>query len=73
MHTDDSTLETRPIPVTVDKSHLITIGEKLYTEKMSFIRELVNNAYDADATEARVVLSASVIAIRDNGRGMNEG
>jgi hypothetical protein len=47
-------METHPstIPVTVDKSHLITIGEKLYAESIELIRELVNNAYDADATEA---------------------
>ncbi len=65
-------LETRPIPVTIDKSHLITIGEKLYTEKMSFVRELVNNAYDADATEINMVLTPSEIIIRDNGSGMDE-
>jgi hypothetical protein len=50
------TLETKPIPVTIDKSHLITIGEKLYTEKVSFVRELVNNAYDADAIEVHVTI-----------------
>ncbi len=38
------------LPVTVDKSHLITIGERLYSESIELIRELVNNAYDADAT-----------------------
>ena len=38
------------LPVTVDKSHLITIGERLYAESIELIRELVNNAYDADAT-----------------------
>ena len=42
----------RTIAVTVDKSHLITIGEKLYAESIELIRELVNNAYDADATVA---------------------
>lgn len=65
-------LETRAILVTIDKSHLVTIGEKLYTEKMSFIRELVNNAYDADATEVQVILNPSEIIICDNGSGMNE-
>ena len=65
-------LETRSIPITVDKSHLITIGEKLYTEKMSFIRELVNNAYDADATEIRVDISENEITIIDNGSGMDD-
>ena len=35
------------IAVTIDKSHIITIGERLYTESLEFVRELVNNAYDA--------------------------
>lgn len=33
---DQNYRETRAIPVTIDKSHLVTIGEKLYTEKTSF-------------------------------------
>ena len=41
------------LPVTVDKSHLVTIGERLYSESIELIRELVNNAYDADATEVK--------------------
>lgn len=64
--------ETLKIPVTIDKSHLVTIGEKLYTEKTSFIRELVNNAYDADATEVYVDILPSTVMIKDNGSGMDE-
>ena len=66
------TNKTRTIPITIDKSHIITIGEKLYTEKASFIRELVNNAYDADATEVYIEMSDKTVTIRDNGSGMNE-
>ena len=69
---DAATIETRTIPVTVDKSHLVTIGEKLYTEKISFVRELVNNAYDADATEVYVEIAPATVMIRDNGSGMDE-
>ena len=54
---------TETIPVTIDKSHIITIGERLYAESIEFIREIVNNAYDAVAdapslstNDARVVL-----------------
>lgn len=65
-------IETRQIPVVVDKSHLITIGERLYTEKMSFVRELVNNAYDADATEVYVNVTSESAVIHDNGSGMDE-
>ena len=59
------------LPVTVDKSHLITIGERLYSESIELIRELVNNAYDADATEVNLLLTAEHIEIRDNGTGMD--
>ena len=59
------------ITVTVDKSHIITIGEKLYTESIEFIRELVNNAYDADATLVDIIITDDAIEIRDNGAGMD--
>ncbi len=62
---------TEYIPVTIDKSHIITIGERLYTESIEFVRELVNNAYDADATMVEVVLGEDMIEIRDNGGGMD--
>ena len=57
--------------VTVDKSHLITIGERLYTESIELIRELVNNAYDADATEVQVTVRDDLIRVEDNGAGMD--
>ena len=59
------------IPVTIDKSHIITIGERLYTENIEFVRELVNNAYDADATLVEVIVWEDAIEIRDNGSGMD--
>jgi hypothetical protein len=59
------------IPVTIDKSHIITIGERLYTESIEFVRELVNNAYDADATLVDITVSEDTIEIRDNGGGMD--
>lgn len=59
------------IPVTIDKSHITTIGERLYTESIEFVRELVNNAYDADATLVEVIISEDSIEIRDNGSGMD--
>ena len=63
--------EREYIPVTVDKSHIITIGERLYTESIEFIREIVNNAYDADATLVEIALSEDSIEIKDNGEGMD--
>jgi hypothetical protein len=58
------------LPVTVDKSHLITIGERLYSESIELIRELVNNAYDADATEVDIKMTDEFIEVKDNGVGM---
>ena len=59
------------LPVTVDKSHLVTIGERLYTESIELIRELVNNAYDADATEVKVTVTPESVSVEDNGTGMD--
>jgi len=59
------------LPVTVDKSHLISIGERLYSESIDLIRELVNNAYDADATEVDIRMTDEFIEIMDNGTGMD--
>jgi hypothetical protein len=59
------------LPVTVDKSHLITIGERLYSESIELIRELVNNAYDADATQVDIKMTNELIEVKDNGAGMD--
>ena len=59
------------LPITVDKSHLIAIGEQLYIRSVELIRELINNAYDADATEVRVNISKDRIEVADNGSGMD--
>ena len=59
------------INVTIDKSHIITIGERLYTESIEFIREIVNNAYDADASLVEIAVTEDSIEIRDNGTGMD--
>ena len=59
------------LPVTVNKSHLITIGERLYSESIELIRELVNNAYDADAAEVEIRITDEMIEIKDNGIGMD--
>ncbi|MBI4351420.1 MAG: ATP-binding protein [Elusimicrobia bacterium] len=63
--------KTETIPVTIEKSHIVTIGERLYSEAVELVRELVNNAYDADATEVSVSLGPDKIVITDNGSGMD--
>lgn len=59
------------LPVKVDKSHIITIGEKLYSQSVELVRELINNAYDADATKVKVTITKDRIVIEDNGTGMD--
>lgn len=63
--------KARTLPVTVDKSHLITIGEQLYSESIELVRELVNNAYDADATRVQVLVEKDRLVVNDNGTGMD--
>ncbi len=59
------------IPVTIDKAHIVTIGERLYTQSVELLRELINNAYDADASEVKVIITDSEITVEDNGAGMD--
>jgi hypothetical protein len=67
----DMSNDTSFIEVTVDKGHIITIGERLYEQSIELIRELVNNAYDADATRVDVTVSKTEITVADNGQGMD--
>lgn len=60
------------VRVTVDKSHLLTLGERMYGESIELVRELVNNAYDADATQVHIFVSPKSIVVEDNGTGMSE-
>lgn len=59
------------IPIRFDKSHLTTIGERLYTQSLDLLRELVANAYDADATEVKLIVNDDSIVVEDNGLGMD--
>lgn len=66
------TQASRTIKVTVDKSHLLTLGERMYVESIELIRELVNNSYDADAQEVFVTITPETVVIEDDGGGMDE-
>jgi len=59
------------ILVTFDKSHILTLGRKMYSESVNLIRELVNNSYDADATKVNIELTKDKIIVADNGLGMD--
>lgn len=60
------------IPIQFDKSHLSTIGGRLYSQSLDLIRELVANAYDADATSVDITISDDSITVEDNGSGMDK-
>lgn len=64
-------MDVTTLPIRVDKSHLVTIGERLYAESVELVRELVNNAYDADATEVHVTVTDEMVRVADNGAGMD--
>ena len=59
------------IPISFDKRHIITLGRRMYKESIDLIRELVNNAYDADASRVDIDLTPKIIRVTDNGSGMN--
>jgi hypothetical protein len=63
--------EASNLTITVDKSHILSLGERLYEQSIELIRELVNNAYDADATRVDVTVSGKEIVVVDNGEGMD--
>lgn len=64
-------MQQTTIPVTVDKSHLTTIGTRLYAESLDLVRELVANAYDADATMVTITLTETELTVEDDGSGMD--
>ena len=59
----------------VDSSLLVQLGEQLVARRSIALAELVKNAYDADATQVRVVMQdvktpSGSILVDDNGVGM---
>jgi hypothetical protein len=64
-----------PVEATLktDERVLARITDGIYRQPASALRELISNAYDADATEVIIQTDAprfSVITIRDNGLGL---
>jgi hypothetical protein len=61
--------------LTTDERVFARITDGIYREPASALRELIANAYDADATEVRIITDAprfSRIVVRDNGHGLTE-
>lgn len=65
-------MEENYIPITFDKSHVLTIGTRLYSESLDLVRELAANAYDADAAWVKITLLENGLVVEDNGSGMNK-
>lgn len=64
-----------PSQLTVDDRVLARITDGIYRRPSAALRELIFNAYDADATEVVIDTDAprfEYISVRDNGRGMDE-
>lgn len=61
------------LPITVNKEIVSHLSLGLYRNFARAIKELVSNAYDADATEVKIKLDLNKkrIIVRDNGKGMN--
>ena len=60
--------------IETDQRVLARITEGIYRQPASALRELVSNAYDADATEVVILTDAprfGQITVRDNGRGLS--
>jgi len=53
-----------------DKRVFELLSVHLYRDKLSFLRELIQNSYDAGATRVVVELKDDMIIVRDNGVGM---
>ena len=62
------------IPLRTSQRILDRITEGIYREPASALRELISNAYDADAKEVQITTDAprfSEISVRDNGIGIS--
>ena len=69
----ERTLEPVEGKLETDEQVLVRITEGIYRQPASALRELVSNAYDADATEVVIMTDAprfEQITVRDNGRGL---
>lgn len=59
------------VTIRFDKSHLSSIGARLYSQSLDLVRELVANAYDADATKVNIIIDSENLTVEDNGSGMS--
>lgn len=69
----DPKIVTGTIPMTVQRDVVRYLSVGLYQNFARAVKELVSNAYDAEATEVRIRLDliSGRIVVRDNGKGMD--
>jgi hypothetical protein len=70
----EKTREPVDTPLATDERVLARITDGIYRQPASALRELISNAYDADATEVIIQTDAprfGQISVRDNGRGLS--
>lgn len=75
MRASRTTGEPAEATLRTDDRVLARITDGIYRQPSSALRELISNAYDADATAVYIDTDAprySRIEVRDNGRGMDE-
>lgn len=75
IHANRATGEVTEATLRTDDRVLARITDGIYRQPSSALRELISNAYDADATEVYIETDAprfGQIRIRDNGAGMTE-
>lgn len=69
-------LDPNNVRFTVDAGLISRLGQELVGKQETAVAELIKNAYDADATEVRIVFEGSyepggTLLIEDNGSGMS--
>lgn len=70
----DSTKKVVEEPLATDQRILARITDGIYRQPASALRELISNAYDADATEVIILTDAprfGQISVRDDGVGLS--
>jgi hypothetical protein len=70
----EKTRKPAEVPLTTDERVLARITDGIYRQPSSALRELISNAYDADAGEVIILTDAprfSQISVRDDGLGLS--
>ncbi|MGC9037373.1 MAG: ATP-binding protein [Candidatus Micrarchaeia archaeon] len=61
----------KEIALSVTERGLYEQGVSIYKNKLSFVREIIQNALDAGATVLSISVSPNMLLFQDNGKGMS--